>query len=207
MSDKDADKAKEADKAAEFEKRYKDSQSHIATIEKENKEMRDTAQKDKELLDAVTPFVDWDAVSGTKTETPVDGETLVDQKTLDSRFQTLENKITTSNNTQLFRSKYPDMVEYEDLVSVYFQKTDTRRPFDERLKKAVENTRTLLESERSKGRETDEKEKKEKAAKEAEASGLTAAKGQKGLKEEPEGESFADYVKGRQKRQNTAMGL
>ena len=157
MSDKD--EKKEVDKTDEFEKRYNDSQSHIVTLEKENKDMRDTAQKEKELLDAVTPYVDWAAVNGTKAEPTSDSEALVDQKTLNDKFQALENKITTSNNTQAFRTKYPDMVEYEDLVSVYFQKTDTRRPFNERLKKAVENTRTLLESEQTKGRESDEKEK------------------------------------------------
>ena len=205
MSDKDvADKV--VDKTEDFEKRYNDSQTHIATIERENKEMRDSSLKDKELLDAVTPFVDWDAVKGTKEEPANGGETLVDQKTLQSTVKELRDQIATSNNRNAFMIKYPEMVEHQILVEAYYGKTDPRRPFEERIEKAVESTKKLLESERAKGRESDDKEKREKAAKEAGASGLTAAKGQKGTEEEPDGESFDDYVKDRQARQNNNMG-
>jgi hypothetical protein len=208
MSDKDAaDKAKEVDKAEDFEKRYKDSQDHIATIERENAAMRDAAQKDKELLDTVTQYVDWEAVNGTKKSDVTDGETLVDQKTLQTTVQELKDQINRNNITNNFRVKFPDMVEYEDLVGVYLQKTDARRPMDERIAKAVESTRKLLESERTKGRKIDEKEKEEKAAKEAKAAGLATAKGQKGSEEEPEGESYDEYVKGRKAQQLKNMGL
>jgi len=208
MSDKDvADKAK-ADKTEDFEKRYNDSQSHIATIESENKSMREAAQKDKELLDAVSEHVDWAALNGTKKpEATGDGEALVDQKTLMATVQELKDQMSRNATTNSFRTKFPDMVEYEDIVGVFLQKTDARRPMPERIAKAVENTRNLLETERSKGRETDEQEKKKKAEKEAKAAGLTAAKGQKGSKDEPEGESYDEYLKGRQALQLKNMGM
>ncbi|KKN49356.1 hypothetical protein LCGC14_0643870, partial [marine sediment metagenome] len=47
----------------------------------------------------------------------------------------------------------------------------------------------------------------EKAAKEAEASGLSAAKGQKGSDEEPDGESFDEYMEDRKARQLKNMGV
>lgn len=204
MSDKDE---KKGDKSNDFEKQYNDSQTHIATLETENKGFRETAQKDKELLDAVTPYIDWDAVNGTKPEVTSDGDGYVDQKTLAKTVEDLRGLINRSNTTNDFRAKFPDMVEYEDLVGVYLKKTDSRRPMDERIEKAVESTRNLLESERTKGRESGEQEKKDKVAKEAEASGLAAAKGQKGSEEEPDGESYDDYVKDRRALQSKNMGI
>ena len=204
MTDKVVEKV-DGDKT-DYEQRYNDSQEHIARIEEENATMRESSFKDKELIDAVSPFIDWDAVNG-KTKPAEDDDAYVNKKTLKQTKDELHAMITRMNATQNFRTKYPDMIEYEDLVGVYLNKTNQRDSMESRIEKAVENTRKLIESERNKGRESFEKEKKGKVAKEAEASGLAAAKGQKGSEEEPEGESFDDYIKGRQKRQQTAMNL
>lgn len=206
MSDKD--KAV-VDKTEDYESRYKDSQAHISKIEAENAEYRALSQKDKDLLDAVTPYVDWAAVNGTKTvnATSDDDDALVDRKTLAITIEDLRSQINSSNITNSFRIKHPDMIEYEELVGVYLKKTDSRRPMEERLDMAVESTRKLLDSERKKGRELSEKEKKEKVAKEAEASGLGKATSQKGTEKEPDGESYEEYVKGRLARQGNAMGV
>ena len=116
MSDKDADKAKEVDKTEDFEKRYNDSQTHITKIEDENAALRDSATKDKELFETVSPYIDWDAVNGKKTAT-VDDDGYVDKKTLDDKIKDLQGQIQRNATTQNFRSKFPDMVQYEDLIA------------------------------------------------------------------------------------------
>ena len=166
------------------------------------------AAKDKELLDAVTPFVDWEAASG--KQAPASNETdseYVDKKTLTNVINELKNQIQTSYTTQSFRMKYPDMVQYEDLVGTFLSKTDPRRRIEDRMDTAVGNVKKLLESERARGREDYEKEKKEKAAKEAEAAGLSEAKNPKGASKDSEGETFDDYMSNRYKRFAKAKGL
>ena len=206
MTDKVAvDKTKEVDKTEDFEKRYNDSQAHITKIEAENATFRESANKDKELFDTVSPFIDWDAVNGKKKPEEED-DGYVDKKTLEKTIGDLRNTINQNAVTQNFRSKHPDMVQYEELVGVYLAKTDARRPMDERIDKAVENVKKLIESERVKGREELEEEKKNKAKKEAEVGGLSGGKGPKG-EEEPEGETDEEYIKSRKERSKQAMGL
>ncbi len=188
-----ADKAEETKtETTDFEKRYNDSQAHIDKIEAENKTYREESQKDKQLFDQISQYVDWDAVNGTKTEP--DDEGYVDKTTLNKTVKEIQNQIARNEATNNFRSKFPDMVPYEDLVAVYYGKTDARRSTEERIAKAVENVKTLLESERAKGREAYESEKKETVAKEAEVGGLTAAKGPEGTKKEAEGETYDEYI-------------
>lgn len=205
---KESDKGKEADKAEDYEKRYKDSQSHITTLEQENAVMREAAAKDKELLDKISPYVNWDAASGMQTATEaVEDDGYVDKKTLNKTIKDLRDQIWRNQQTQNFRLKYPDMVPYEDLVAVFLNKTDTRHPFEERVESAVKNAKKLIESERAKGAELSAKEKREKEAKEAEAAGLAEAKGSEGKDKEPEGETFEDYIKNRKAQSRKAQGL
>lgn len=203
------DPAKDTQSQDSFEKRYKDLQSHTTKIEQENSKIKEQAAKDKELLDAVTPFVNWDAASGKTTQAydpATDGE-YVDKKTLNTVIKDLQNQMQVGYTTQTFRIKYPDMVAYEDLVGSFLTKTDGRRPMEDRIETAVGNVKKLLETERTRGRDDFEKEKKEKAAKEAEASGFSEAKGAKGSEKEPEGETFEEYMAGRNKRFAKAKGL
>ena len=112
MSDKDNKDVDKTEQKDDFEKRYKDSQTHITKIEAENATMRENATKDKELFDAVTPYVDWEAVNGTKkTEPTSEDDTLVDQKTLTKTVEDLRSLIDRERLTNNFRSKYPDMIE------------------------------------------------------------------------------------------------
>ncbi len=193
MSDKD----EKGDKPEDFEKRYNDSQTHITKIEDENKALRDSQTKDKELFDTVSEYIDWDALNGTKKPDAEEDAGYVDKKTLNRTIKELKDTMTQNNTTNAFRVKYPDMVPYETLVGSYLGKTNSRDTMETRIDKAVELTRKLLESERVKGREEFEMEKKEKAAKKAEAAGLSGGKGAKGDEEEPEGESYDDYIKHR----------
>lgn len=200
--------AKDTQSQDSYEKRYKDLQSHTTKIEQENAKIKEQAAKDKELLDAVTPFVNWDAASG-KTAPVVDdgsGDEYVNKKTLTTVIKDLQDKFQAGYTTQTFRIKYPDMVAYEDLVGSFLAKTDGRRPMEDRIDTAVGNVKKLLETERARGREEFEKEKKEKVEKEAEASGLSAAKGARGSNSEPDGETYEEYIASRQKRFAKAKG-
>lgn len=207
MTDKVEVEVKEADKV-DFEKRYNDSQTHISKIEAENASFRTETQKDKDLIDGMSPFVDWSALNGVKpSETTSNGDDLVDKATLDKTIEELRSQINRNSITQDFRSKYSDMVQYEDLVGVYLQKTDTRRPMEERIEKAVESTRKFLESERATGRDSFETEKKEKAAKEAEAAGLSNGKGPLVDKDVTGGETYDEYIASRKDMSAKTQGI
>lgn len=205
MTDKVEVKPEEKSETTDFEKRYNDSQTHIEKIESENKTYRDEAQKDKQLFDQISPFIDWDAANGKKTET--DDEGYVDKATLNKTISDLRGQMDRDRVTQDFRTKYPDMVPYEDLVTVFFGKTDARRPVEERVGKAVESVKKLLATERAKGVETHEAETKEKAAKEAEVGGLGDKQAPAGEKKESEGETFDEYIAARKTAAAKSQGL
>lgn len=207
MADK-ADETKteeQTNQGDDFEKRFKDSQDHIKKLEGENKEYRDSAQKDKDLFDQINPYIDWEKLNGT-TQTPEE-DGYVDKATLNKTVKDLQDQIRKNEVTQNFRAKYPDLVEHEDLVSMFLGKTDTRRSPDDRIAKAVELTKALLASEQTKGREAYETEKKEKAAKEAEVGGLSEAKGASGDKKDPEAETLDEYVASRKAQIAAARGI
>ena len=197
-------KTEEKSKTTDFEKRYEDSQEHIKKIEAENAAFREESQKDKQLFDQISQYVDWDAVNGKKT---VDDEGYVDKATLNGTIKELREQMERNMVTQDFRIKHPDMIPYEDLVAVYFGKTDARRSTAERIEKAIKNVKALLESERAKGRESYESEKKEKAAKEAEVGGLTGAKVPLGDKKDPDGETYNEYIESRKAQVAKARGI
>ena len=189
-----------------YEKRYKDLQSQTTKVTQELAAVREQADKDRDLMTTIQPYIDWDAVNG-KTVVPEDDDALVDKKTLNATISDLKNQIQTNRTTQDFRTKYPDMTDYEDLVGTFLGKTDQRRPISERLEKAVENTRTLLESERKKGVESFKTKKKDKDAGEAEVAGLSSASVPVSKKDDADGESYEDYIKGRQQLSAQAQGL
>ena len=186
----------EKDPAVDFEKRYKDLQSHTTKVEQELKEVKTEYDKDKELLNTVEPYIDWDRMNPEQKEEP----------DINAKLIELQRKIELNQITQDFRTKYPDMVPYEELVGAMLSRTDARRPMPERIGKAVGYVQKLLEAERLKGIEEAEKKKKDKKTKEAEASGFSESKNAKGEKE-PEGETYEDYIKDRKTRTNQAMGI
>lgn len=199
---------KETQNEDSYEKRYKDSQAHITKLEQENATYRETAVKDKELFDTVSPHIDWDSINNPKNPAETtDDDGYVDKKTLNDQLSKMRTQIVEGQQLQYFRSKYPDLIEQEVIVSAFFGKTDPRRKFEERLKSAVDNTKTLLEAQRTQGIKDYEKEIKEKVSKEAEVSGLSEAKGPKGSEKESEGETYDDYVKSRKAQSLQAQGV
>lgn len=175
--------------------------------------------KDKQLLEELTPFVDWEGMktgrAGTATdELSEEGEptflTQQDAKALEKR---VEQKIATNQFIQDFRTNYPDLADKgpkEELVRFFFDRKTLRTDsFDKRLEGAVKATRDLLKSEQDKGAEkikTDEEkaaqEKKAKDEAAAKASGLssTGITSPKTSEESKETETPTDYIASRKER-------
>ena len=198
--------AKDTQITDSYEQRYKDLQATMTKTTQENALLKDAQAKDKELLDAVTPYIDYDRMNG-KVAEPEDGDAIVDQRTLTSTVQALKDEIAQNRTTQNFRSKYPEMIDHEDLVGMYLQKTNPRDTIENRIAKAVESTKTLLESQQAKGREKFEEETKKKTSKEAEVSGFDGGTVLKGGKKEPDGETYDEYLQSRKNMSAKAQGL
>jgi len=176
-----------------WEKRYKDLQSEYTKTTQEIKKINEEHAKDKELLDSVTPYIDWSKASGAAEE-GLDDDGYVSKKELDAKIRELKQAQEIARVTMDFRRKYPDMVEYEDQVGFYLQnKTDPRRKISDRIEKAVEYTKKFLEAERMKGATMLEKEVKETKSKAATAAGLKGGDQVIPPKEDVP-ESAADYV-------------
>jgi len=180
--------------SANWEKRYKDLQPEYTKVTQEIKRIKEEYAKDKELLDSVTPYIDWSKVNGV-AEDGLDGDDgYVSKKELDAKIRELKQTQEIARITMDFRRKYPDMVEYEDQVGFYLQnKTDPRHKMSVRIEKAVEYTKKFLEAERAKGASMIEKETKEAKSKEATAAGLKGGDQAIPSKEDVP-ESAAEYV-------------
>jgi hypothetical protein len=209
MTDKNTpekDPAKETPEKDSYEQRYKDLQATMTKTTQENATLKERQAKDEELLNAVTPFIDYDKMNG-KVADPENGDELVSQQTLASTVQDLKNQISQNRTTQDFRSKHPDMIEHEDLVGMFLGKTNSREPMDIRIEKAVASAKALLESQQSKGRDLQEAEVKDKAAKEAEVAGLGDGKGPQSDAPAEKGETFDEYMQSRKDASAKAQGL
>jgi hypothetical protein len=130
----------------------------------------------------------------------------VDKQSFKKEIESLRQMLVSTQRLGEFRSKYPDMRPYEDLVSVYINKTDAKQSVDARVDKAVELTRAFLESERNKGKEFSEKEKAEKAKAEAETAGLDTTETVE-ESTEPKEETPEDYIAWRKQRSLKAQGI
>jgi hypothetical protein len=198
-----ADTSTQEPAKTDWEKRYKDAQAELT---KKSQELSDTKKeyaKDKELLDTVTPYIDWKAVNGEPKE---DNDEPVSRKELDDKIAKLESARRVDQTMSDFRRKYPDMVDYEDQIGFYFHnKTDPRSKPMDRIAKAVEYTKNFLDTERAKGVSSAQEKVEETKKKEAEASGLK----EKDSKEppEPEGESYDDYIASRKAQHARGMGV
>jgi len=181
-------------KPVDWEKRYKDAQSELTKKSQELKATAEEYSRDKELLDQVTPYIDWKALNGSSGELE-DDDGYVSKKEMKAQIAQIKKSQDIARITLDFRRKYPDMIDYEDQVGFYLQnKTDPRHKMADRIEKAVEYTKNFLEAERKKGITSAEAREKEAKAKEAEVSGLKAG-GQTSPPKEDDGvETEQDYV-------------
>jgi len=100
---------KDSEPQVDWEKRYKDAQSELTRTKQDY-------SRDKELLETITPFVNWDAASGKQVEPEDDG--LVSKSELNRVRKELQQALEVQKYTADFRTKYPDMIEYEPLVDI-----------------------------------------------------------------------------------------
>ena len=196
---------KEPAKEVDWEKRYKDAQSELTKKSQAYKAEIEEHAKDKELLDQVTPHIDWASVNGEKKS--MDDE-LVSMKDLNSKFEEIKRAQSIDRATSEFRLKYPDMVDYEDQVGFYLQnKTDPRHKMSDRIEKAVEYTKSFLETERAKGVSSSKEKTEEAKKKEAEASGLKEQDQKKVDTSDEEGETAESYVAWRKDLHSKGQGI
>lgn len=163
-------------KPVDWEKRYKDEQPALTKAQQELKTSQAKVAEYEEGFQAIQPYVDWDGVQG-KTKSPADGEVGEDapvySKQFDAKLKAQDAKFNRGMMTMQFRSKYPEMMPYEDVVAAFMPKVSptVTDPW-KRVEKAVEFAKNLLEEERKKGVTEAEKAKEELKKKEAEADGL-----------------------------------
>lgn len=173
------------------------------------------AAKNKQMLNEVTPYVNFDAMKSGLGGSNDDEEedTFLSQKEAKALEQRIEQKIATNNFLRDFRTQYPDLADKgvkEDMVRFFFEnKTLRNDSFDKRLESAVGAARSLLKSEQSKGEaKTKTALEKEAAAVKAKAEAAAKASGlsstgitspQKASKNEPQTPS--DYIAERREHQ------
>jgi len=192
-------------KETDWEKRYKDLQSHNTSVEQKLKITEEEMLKDKQLLQDVSPFVDWEKASGKQEQT--DGDDLVVKKDLQTEIAAIKKELQSQRVIQDFRVKYPDMNKYEDLVTLYVGKTDARKAPNARIEEAVVLARNFLETERTKGKADNAETIKEKIAKEAEASGFESSSHSSEKKKDEDGETYDDYIKSRKTNYASARNI
>jgi len=189
-----AEDTQKTDPQADWEKRYKDLQAYSTPIEQELKAIKEETTKDKELIENLSQLVDWTKASGQQPEE--DLETYVTKKDLAEVQKQIRNQAA----LQDFRTKHPDMVSYEDIVTAYIARTDPRKRPETRLEEAVGLTRKFLETERSKGKTEQTEEVKEQIKTEAETAGLETTSTQP--EQEEKDETYDDYIAFRKEQTN-----
>ena len=208
MSDENSPEKKDSqEQKVDWEKRFKDTQSSFTKQQQELSELKREAQKNKELLDVVSQYVDWSRVTdGTPQNQAQELDDADPVTRLEQKFDALNRDIRVERTLTSFRTAHPDMVPYEDLVTSFMHKTDKRLRPETRLEEAVELTKKFLDSERARGREEALKAKQEIEAREAEAGGLEP--GQTQVKEPgQEEEKYEDYIKSRKNAHLAARGV
>lgn len=159
------DTPKTEPEAVDWEKRYKDEQSKISELANEKKVLADELSKSKQTLEAVQPFINWDAASGTPQEEEVDPKDL--NKKINKMKADLSDEIAWST----FRSQNPELKGHEALVLSFVQKSTGTR--DERLAKAKDLTEAYINNLREEGKKAALEQKEETVKAEAEAGGLS----------------------------------
>ena len=203
-----ADKEQSAQATAEpkeskedYEKKYKELQGKSQQeIERLNAEL----ENQKQVLDAVTPYVNWEAAQGKQ---PEGEQEFLDKKT----FEDARRKDNEQRENELLELRFerdnPDLKPYMKYVKaelIEARMKDPRAPKQKLLDRAAENTRNFLESEREKVR----KEQLEAKRKEDETmlAGLDA-QGNTSPPQEERGQTSEEYLAERKAELRKKMGL
>jgi len=135
------------------------------------------AERNKNLLDELTPLIDLSKVKGEQQEeVDPDSEEFMTKGEAKAFEKRINEKIATENFIRDFRTNHPEIADKgpkEEMVRYFFERE--KGSFDKRLQVAVDSTKSLLKSEQEKGT-TKTKAEIEKAAKETKAKAEAAAK-------------------------------
>lgn len=182
-----------------WEERYKNLESdHTKT----SQELADN----KQLLDTVSPYVDWGKVQGGEEKPPEEeGQGFIDKKAHADSLKELSDNVDIKLLTLEFRQDHPELKPYEGLVGFnLLNNTSKNKPIKQRMGDAVKMTQEFLEKERTAGKEEAEKKTQEAAA----AGGLGSAGASSPEKKEvPLGESGKDYIARRKAESRKTRGL
>lgn len=191
----------EPEATVDWEKRYKDEQVMISQLSTDKKALSEELSKSKQTLEAVQPYINWDAATGVPQETPD-----LNPEGLDKKINKMRADLSDEIAWSTFQSQNPDLKDHSQLVLSFVQKcTGTR---DERLAKAKDLTVKYIDSLREEGKKLALDQTDETARKEAEAAGLapsaTPSSDEKPVNQE---ESNSNYVNARQAAANKARGF
>ena len=193
------------EETVDYEAAYKTSQAEIQKLTEDGK-------SDKELLDAVTPYVNWDAVQGKKSvpETQTEDEGYVSRKTLQDAISGIESKSDSKIMALQFQVAHPELAPYEKTLIgptiLRMRREHPHEPLSKILDRTAESVTNFLETERAKGekiaKEAQEKKEKELAG----VSGLESA-GTTTPTAEEQGETKEEYVAKRKAQIAKKKGL
>lgn len=213
------EQAQEQGEQIDYKKQYEElNASHTQLSQK--------AKEDAQLLEMVTPHVDWNAFQGRQVpatggqeESEGDQERFISKKDHDETLRQVQSSTDTKIVTMQFRINHPELRDYEDtLVAPAIVKLRRENPHlgaDQLVEKAAKFANDFLKAEREKGGkakeqegEEKEQEEKRKAAEAAKAGGFASAgTTAPATKEEKAGQTTEEYIKERQEQSRKARGV
>lgn len=194
------------EETVDYEAKYKTSQAEIQKLTEDNKSK-------EELLDAVSPYVNWDAAHGestTEKQTDTDEEGYVSKRTMQQAISGIESKSDSQIMALKFQVAHPELAPYEKTLVgptiLRMRKEHPHESLSKILDRTAESVNKFLETERAKG-ESKAKEAQEKKEKElAGVSGLDSA-GTTAPTTEEQGETKEDYFASRKAQIAKRKGL
>jgi hypothetical protein len=154
----------------DWEKRYKDLQAEFTKKSQHEKELQQQMQDLNTNYEQLAGYISQQQ----QPQTNDSDYDFVSKKELSEWERRVAKQIEATNLASEFRSKYPDMVQYEDMVAYYLEnKTDKRHTLKDRMESAVTSAKSFLDAERQRGIELAKQAADAKAAEEAQASGLS----------------------------------
>jgi hypothetical protein len=195
----------------DWESRHKEAEAELTKV-------REKAAEDEQMLELVTPHVDWNAVQGgtkpteTKATDDESAEEFISRKEHEERLSRVQATTEGRILTLQLRTEHPELRPYEDSliapeVARLRRANPTLRP-EQLLEKATKFATDFLEAERAKGIEKAKEEQQTKATETAKASGFASAGATTPKKDEAQGgESAEDYIARRKQQSRKNRGL
>jgi hypothetical protein len=178
-----------------WEEKYKNLESNHT---KTSQELADQT----ELVNTISPYVDWGKVHGEPEEQQEQQEDPA------AKLMNLERKVDTKLMTLQFRQDHPELRPYEDTITgpalVQMRRKYPHEPMNKTMERAAKFTTEFLEKERAKGEEAAAKKSQKAAA----AGGLGSA-GVSSQEKKPEsgGQSMSEYSAARRAQSRKARGM